>query len=80
MDAALYISKMGQHNYKIVTLSGEVINPGGALTGGSIQGKNTNLLGRKREIDELAISLEKQKSDLKSQKQHLKKLRRRLRI
>ena len=43
MDAALAISKMGQHNYKIVTLSGEVINPGGALTGGSIQGKNSNL-------------------------------------
>ena len=68
MDAALAISKMGQHNYKIVTLSGEVINPGGALTGGSIQGKNTNLLGRKREIDELALSLEKQKNDLKSEK------------
>ena len=68
MDAALAISKMGQHNYKIVTLSGEVINPGGALTGGSIQGKNSNLLGRKREIDELALFLEKQKNDLKSEK------------
>ena len=49
MDYALNISKIGRHNYKIVTLTGEVINPGGALTGGSIQGKNANLLGRKRE-------------------------------
>ena len=78
MDAALYISKMGQHNYKIVTLSGEVINPGGALTGGSIQGKNTNLLGRKREIDELAISLEKQKSDLKSQKTAFEEIKKKI--
>ena len=54
MDSAINISKLGRHNYKIVTLTGEVINPGGALTGGSIQGKNANLLGRKREIEELA--------------------------
>ncbi|MEN8075482.1 chromosome segregation protein SMC [Clostridioides difficile] len=57
MDCALNISKIGRHNYKIVTLTGEVINPGGALTGGSIQGKNTNLLGRKREIEELAQNI-----------------------
>lgn len=61
MDTALNISKLGRHNYKIVTLTGEVINPGGALTGGSIQGKNTNLLGRKREIEELAQNIFKLK-------------------
>lgn len=61
MDCALNISKIGRHNYKIVTLTGEVINPGGALTGGSIQGKNANLLGRKREIEELASSILKLK-------------------
>ena len=49
-------------NYKIVTLTGEVINPGGALTGGSIQGKNANLLGRKREIEELAQNILKLKT------------------
>lgn len=63
MDCALNISKIGRHNYKIVTLTGEVINPGGALTGGSIQGKNTNLLGRKREIEELAQSILKLKEE-----------------
>ena len=57
MDCALNISKIGRHNYKIVTLTGEVINPGGALTCGSIQGKNANLLGRKREIEELAQNI-----------------------
>lgn len=53
MDSAINISRIGNYNYKIVTLEGEVINPGGALTGGSIRGKNTNVLGRKREIEEL---------------------------
>ena len=63
MDCALNISKVGRHNYKIVTLTGEVINPGGALTGGSIQGKNANLLGRKREIEELARNILKLKEE-----------------
>ena len=67
MDCALKISKVANHNYKIVTLSGEVINPGGALTGGSIQGKNNNLLGRKREIEELALNIEKLKEQFKAE-------------
>ncbi|MEO2603962.1 chromosome segregation protein SMC [Clostridium butyricum] len=54
MDCALKISKISQYRYKIVTLEGEVVNPGGALTGGSIKGRNTNLLGRKREIVEVS--------------------------
>lgn len=58
MDSAFKISKAGKHSHKIVTLTGEVINPGGALTGGSIQGKSINLLGRKREIEDLGIAIE----------------------
>ncbi|MBM6861583.1 chromosome segregation protein SMC, partial [Clostridium saudiense] len=63
MDSALVISKFGNHNYKIVTLTGEVINPGGALTGGSIQGKSSNLLGRKREIEEIEAKVEKLRTE-----------------
>ncbi|MEG0296043.1 MAG: chromosome segregation protein SMC [Clostridium sp.] len=72
MDSALKISKLGNYRYKIVTLTGEVINPGGALTGGSLNGKSTNLLGRKREIEELGEKLKsnkEQKEELISQKQ-----------
>jgi chromosome segregation protein len=53
MDSALNIAKAGGYSYKIVTLSGEVVNPGGSLTGGSIYNKSTNIIGRKREIEEL---------------------------
>lgn len=67
MDSAVSISKAGRHSYKIVTLTGEVINPGGALTGGSIQGKNINLLGRKREIQELGIAIKKYKKNFLAQ-------------
>ncbi|MCI6276111.1 MAG: chromosome segregation protein SMC [Clostridium sp.] len=53
MNTALNIAKYTNHSYKIVTLDGEVINPGGSMTGGSIYKKATNVLGRKREIKEL---------------------------
>lgn len=58
MDTALEISKLGNHKIKIVTLEGEIISPGGALTGGSIYKKNnSSILGRKREVKELETNL-----------------------
>jgi chromosome segregation protein len=58
MDSALSIAKAGGYSYKIVTLSGEVVNPGGSLTGGSIYNKSTNIIGRKREIEEIENKME----------------------
>ena len=61
MDYALNIARIGKYNYKIVTLDGEVLNPGGSLTGGRIKGKNSNVLGRKREIEELTKDINDKK-------------------
>ncbi|WP_252250168.1 chromosome segregation protein SMC [Clostridium sp. ZBS13] len=55
MNSALQIAKKENYRYKIVTLEGEVISPGGALTGGSIYAKHSNVLGRKREIEEILL-------------------------
>ena len=74
MDSALAISKKGNNSYRIVTLSGEIIAPGGALTGGSIQGKFTNILGRKREIEELEVSIKKQKENISKENNELESL------
>ncbi|AEB76152.1 chromosome segregation protein SMC [Clostridium botulinum] len=57
MDSALNIAKETNYGFKVVTLDGEVINPGGALTGGSLYHKNSNIIGRKREIGELKEKL-----------------------
>ncbi|MGL5149996.1 MAG: chromosome segregation protein SMC [Clostridium sp.] len=64
MDSALRIAKMINYSAKIVTLEGEVINSGGALTGGSIKVNKTNILSRKGELKELANNLEMQKNKL----------------
>lgn len=52
IDHAIALSRKYHHTLRIVTLEGELLNAGGSMTGGAF--KNTsNLLGRKREIDEL---------------------------
>lgn len=57
MDSALIIAKMSNFSYKIVTLAGDVVNPGGALSGGSVYNKSLNIIGRKRQIEELRLEL-----------------------
>lgn len=61
MDSAFKIAKKTGYKNKIVTLEGEVLNSGGALTGGSIKGKTRNVLGRKREIEDLEKEISKLK-------------------
>lgn len=57
MDAALAASKKLQGWSRIVTVEGELVTPGGALTGGSLQGRGAHLVGRKGEIDDLTASI-----------------------
>jgi chromosome segregation protein len=65
MDASLKIAKKCSYSFKIVTVAGDVVNPGGSLTGGSTAHKNTSVISRKREIDELQLEIDKCTEDLK---------------
>lgn len=56
-DAAIKISKNYDTRCKIVTLEGEVINTSGAITGGSFKAKISNILSRKRKIEETTKKL-----------------------
>ena len=62
IDCALDIAKKSNYRYKIVTLFGEIINSGGALTGGSSYQKNMGIISRKKEseslLEELSIAKE----------------------
>ena len=53
IDSAIRIARKYRQTLRLVTLEGELINPGGAMTGGAFK-NNSNLLGRKRELDDLA--------------------------
>ncbi len=52
IDCAIGISKRYKNRYKIVTLDGQVMNPGGSITGGS-RSKGAGILSRANQIDEL---------------------------
>ncbi len=53
IENAIQLAKQNNYSFKIVTLSGDVINPSGGITGGSVATKTVNILGRAREIEEL---------------------------
>lgn len=54
IEDGMEISKKSNFSLKVVSLEGDVLNPGGSMTGGSLQNTNTKLLGRQREIEELS--------------------------
>ena len=52
IDAAIALAKKYRYSLRIVTLEGELLSPGGSMTGGAFK-NSSNLLGRRREIEEL---------------------------
>ena len=53
MDTAIKVSKQNNYTFRIITLDGDIINPSGAITGGSVTKKTVNILGRGKEIEKL---------------------------
>ncbi len=53
LDAGIAINKRARGAFRIATVKGDIINPGGSMTGGSMQKREFSLIGREREIEEL---------------------------
>ena len=69
IDSAVSLAKKNNYSFKIVTLEGDVINPSGAISGGSVQKKTVSLLGRGKEIK----ALEKELKDIKTNIEEIQK-------
>ena len=65
IDNAIALNRKYRQSLKIVTLEGELLNPGGSMTGGAFK-NSSNLLGRKREIEELEEIIAKTKAAVTS--------------
>ena len=52
IDHAIALAAKSRYSLHIVTLEGEYLSPGGSMAGGAFK-NSSNLLGRKREIDDL---------------------------
>ena len=66
METAIKIAKQNKYAFRIITLEGDVINPSGAITGGSVAKKTVNILGRGREIEKLQKEIKKKNKKIES--------------
>ena len=58
VDNAVKIARKFDYGIRMVTLEGELLIPGGAISGGAFK-NNSNLLGRRREMEELEANVKK---------------------
>ncbi|MDR3207754.1 MAG: chromosome segregation protein SMC, partial [Oscillospiraceae bacterium] len=70
MDAAIGLARRRGQRFRIVTLDGQVILPGGAMTGGSV-GKSVGLLSRKNETERLEKKLAENREALEAMAREL---------
>ena len=63
IDHAIAIAKKYHYSLRMVTIEGESLSPGGSMTGGAFK-NNSNLLGRRREIEELEGKVAAQKEEV----------------
>ena len=70
VDNAVKIARKFDYGIRMVTLEGELLVPGGAISGGAFK-NNSNLLGRRREMDELEKKVKKLSDDIKTYNQKI---------
>lgn len=58
IDEGIQFARETANKFKVVTLDGEILNPGGSMTGGSLKSSG-NILSRKRIIEDLEKDIQK---------------------
>ena len=79
METAIILARQNKYSFRIVTVKGDIINPSGAISGGSVQAKANKIIGRTTEISDLEKdikklanqieSIEKEKKDFESKEE-----------
>ncbi|MBY6050388.1 chromosome segregation protein SMC [Cytobacillus firmus] len=69
LKGANELAKLLQYRVRLVTIDGDVVNPGGSMTGGAVKQKSTSILSRKGELEELKSRI----TDMESKTANLEK-------
>ncbi len=69
IDYGLDISRKSEQKFKIVTLEGELFNPGGSITGGETKKNKYGLLGRNKRL----LKIKEQEKELLQKKENVNK-------
>lgn len=75
LKGANELAKLVHHKYRFVTIDGDVVNPGGSMTGGAIKQKTSSLLSRKTELDELKTKIADMEEKTSVLEKHVKQLK-----
>lgn len=74
LDDGILLSKVNHQNYRIITLDGDVISPGGAMSGGAFQKEKGQLLSRKNELEELTLVSQRLTTEVNDLESHIEQL------
>lgn len=80
LKGANELAKILQYRIRVVTLDGDVVNPGGSMTGGAVKQKTSSLLTRKGELEELTKKLAIMEDKTASLEQTVKSLKEEIRL
>ena len=69
METAIKLAKENGYTFRIVTLEGDIISTTGSMSGGSVSKKTVKILGRSKEIEDLAKQIQKLKKEGEELKQ-----------
>lgn len=75
LKSANELAKSVQHRYRFVTLDGDVVNPGGSMTGGAVKQKTNSLLSRQRELETITAKLADMEEKTTILEEQVKKLK-----
>lgn len=73
LDNAIKIAKEHQQKFRIITLDGDVITPGGAISGGSRQKNTGDLLQKKNQLEQLKKDVHRLAAESENQKLRIAK-------
>lgn len=74
IDHAVLIARKYRQSLRLVTLDGELMNPGGSMTGGAFK-NSSNLLSRRREIEEFEQTVKMLKKDMEDCEQSVNQVK-----
>ena len=74
LDVATQVARQHRQQFKIVTLAGDIISPGGSITGGSRQKNSGDLLQKKNQLAQLQHSVQKLRQQGEAGRQRLVEL------
>ncbi|SMP47038.1 chromosome segregation protein SMC [Anoxynatronum buryatiense] len=75
LDTAIRLARELKHQVKLTTIEGDLIQPGGSMTGGSVSAQQDGLLVRKREIEELGNEIHQLAEKRNLAESHIEKLK-----